>query len=300
MVYISFLADATDETDIAAVVAEIESLGGIGDRCDPTELVFSMETGHIEVLRNGSPFHPDLVVGWLFEDWLAPGMAILDVLELAGIRVINQGAVLFRGQNKATMSAALSRSRVPNESVLFSVSAQSEHLPEAEFPAVLKPALAIAGGRTVVSSGRGVSRVFDAAALEATISLLSSVSQPLYLQRYIERPDNRDIRVWAFGFQAVCACYKIPSAGKWISNTDAGSTLRVCELTEHLVEVSCAAARSIDAKIAGIDVAENPDGRLTVLEVNTCPTFLRAAELFGTLIPSKLANFLAKTAGSKA
>jgi glutathione synthase/RimK-type ligase-like ATP-grasp enzyme len=118
------------------------------------------------------------------------------------------------------------------------------------------------------------------------------------MQRYVERPNNRDIRLWVFGYQPVCACFKIPPPGQWISNTSTGATLQICPMTPHMVSIGVNAARAVGAEIAGLDIAETPDGSYTILEVNTCPTFLRAKELFGDFIPETLANFLIERATS--
>jgi len=294
---VSFVADETDEADLAAVFAQLAELGASGERVHPADLAFDARPGAVRAQRDGAPFAPDLVVGWVFEDWLAPGMAVLAMLRAAGLTVVNGGDVLFRGQNKALMSASLHAAAVEHEPVWFSWStgAASAWARGADFPAVVKPGLAIAGGRTVRSSGGGVVRADDAASVDAVAGLLANLGQPLYAQRYVPKPDGRDIRVWVFGYDAVAACTKIPPAGTWITHASAGARLVHRQLDDALRAVAVASARAVGAPIAGIDVAEKPGGGYTVLEVNTCPTFVPADVLFGDAIARALAEFLLRS-----
>jgi RimK family alpha-L-glutamate ligase len=295
---IAFIADETDETDLQAVVAQLSRLGAVGARIHPAEVSFDCRDGRVEAFQRGAPLSSALVVGWLFEDWLAPGIALLDMLRLAGLRVINTGDVLFRGQNKALMSAHLQAAGVPHEAVWFSWDEKSirQWAGTAQLPVVVKPGLVVAGGRTVCTSGGGVVRADEPDGIEAIAGVLANFRQPLYAQRYVPKPGGRDIRIWLFGYRPVAACYKVPPAGEWITHASTGAKLVECPMVPALIDIGERAARAIGSPIAGIDVAETPDGSYTVLEVNTCPTFHPANVLFEDTIPKALAGFLAEEA----
>jgi len=297
---IVFVGNEEDDEDLGQIFKCLERNGHRGSRVHPRDFVFLCEDGRIQVSVAGQAFNADLVVGWIFEDWLAPGGAILEALALAGYEVVNCASVLSRGQNKALMSARLHARQVPHGTVFWSYDPNDtrDRFTELSRPFVVKPGLVNSGGRTVRSSGYGVCRISSAEGLEALHETLANLGQPLYMQSYVERPECRDIRIWLLGFEPIAACYKIPRGGNWITNTHYGIDLKVCELTAPLVELGKRAAQAIEAEIAGVDIAETMNGDLVVLEVNTCPTFGPAGQLFGDRIPQAYADFFAKRSGT--
>jgi glutathione synthase/RimK-type ligase-like ATP-grasp enzyme len=290
-----FIADETDREDIEAVCAALRDHEIVGLRISPTELAIYNEGQRIRVLRGREPLTCDLVVGWLFEDWLGPAGAILTLLALAGYKVINDFNTLFNGQNKAIMSGMLHSAGVPHEPFLFSWAAEPAlwWCDALNSEMVCKPGLVIAGGRTVCNSGSGICKTPDRESLVSAHAILSSFHQPLYLQRYLRRNYLEDIRLYVFGFQTVLAYTKVISIGEWRGNVAFGATAKPCELTTSLQEIGIQAAKAVGAPIAGVDVGRSSTGALSVFEVNTCPTFLHSRQVLGKAVEEAFAAYLA-------
>ena len=293
-----FLADETDEDDLDAVCSILDSKNVAADRCHPRELAFIGGPEGVVAFRRGEAFSPNLVVGWVYEDWLAPGMVRLESLQAAGVRVLNEGQTLFRGQNKGLMTALMHAAGVPHGSTWITwPNGFGAETPDAgQFPVVTKPGLTISAGHTVLSSGGGVTLVRGSDEWQTLRTVLDNLGHPLYAQSLVPSDARQgDLRVWVFGFEAVAAVRKVPARGEWITNVAHGGAIQLAHpLSEELVRVSELAARALGAPIAGVDLAEYGDSYI-VFEVNTCPTFLPSKEVYGDLIPTKLADLIVKS-----
>lgn len=143
-----FLGDDIDEEDHDVLFPALRERGVAVVRVHPTELVVEMTSAGIGFSVAGQPLRPDLVVGWVLDELLVPGMAHLDVFRRAGMPVINDAVTLFRAQNKYLNSFMLSLAGVLNYPVLTGRSPEvlEDWVRALDGPAVLKP-LAGFGGR---------------------------------------------------------------------------------------------------------------------------------------------------------
>jgi [lysine-biosynthesis-protein LysW]--L-2-aminoadipate ligase len=159
---------------------------------------------------------------------------------------------------------ALSAAGVPTPKAALALTPEAAlaEITKMGYPVVLKPLSS--------SWGKRVSLIRDPDAAEAVLEHCAALPSPqahlIYLQAYIEKP-GRDIRVVVVGDRAVGAVYR--NADTWRTNVARGATTTMCELHGELADVAIAAARAVDAEIAGVDVVEDVDGRLLVLEVNS-------------------------------
>lgn len=74
-----FLGDDIDEEDHDVLFPALRERGVAVVRVHPTELVVEMTSAGIGFSVAGQPLRPDLVVGWVLDELLVPGMAHLDV-----------------------------------------------------------------------------------------------------------------------------------------------------------------------------------------------------------------------------
>lgn len=294
---IVFVGDDEDDEDLELVFKQLRLKNICGFRKHPASFSFlTSPKGGVEILCDGEAFKPDLVIGWVFEEWLLPGAQILNAFKRKGIRVLNTAETLTAGQNKFSMSIALSADAIPHGSVICTFSEaplkgffdDNNHC-----PVVVKPAFVNCGGLTVCTSGKGVTRINSHEEARSQLVTLQNFGQPLYAQTYQERPRNSDIRVWLFGDGEFEAVRKVPQGEEWITNTSRGGTLEIYTPSDQCLDICRRAAKSIGAQIAGIDIAEAGQGYV-VFEVNTCPTFLPAVPLLGEAVPQKWAMFLEK------
>lgn len=197
-----------------------------------------MEDGKITFAVDGRELAPGLMVGWVLDDLLIPGMTQLDVLQRAGIPVINDALTLFRAQNKYVDSSLLAAGGALRYPVITgrNPAPLAQWLDKMATPAVIKPLVGF--------GGRGLRKLDDAEDSSAVLGELAETGGDYYAVPWIDNP-GRDIRVYTLNHQAIFAIYRYAPPGKWITNARAG----------------------------GVDIGENQAiGELGVYESNSCPT----------------------------
>lgn len=290
-----YLADETDANDLDRAFLVMSRRGIEARRVHPAAVSLNIDAGgrSTPYLR-GEILEADLFVGWVFEEMLAPGLVLLETLELAGLRVLNPGLTLIRGQNKLLMSALLHTHGVRHLPIRMASSMEDIHrvADELSFPLVIKPAYVVCGGLTRhTDSGRTVVRADDMNALVTLADTLLSFDQPLYIQPLLQKPD-RIIDVNVIGFELCTATHKYAAEGEWRTNLGRGAT-RFEDLSPTIEVRSLAedAARAVGARISGVNIAETVDGPV-VIEVNTCPTFDQYSPIYGDRIYDRVADLV--------
>jgi [lysine-biosynthesis-protein LysW]--L-2-aminoadipate ligase len=223
------------------------------DRIDPRELVFALD----------APALPWRVVLNREISGTRARYAALS-LEAAGVPTLNSAHASEVCGDKWRTSLALRQAGVPTPHAALALTPDAA-LVEIErlgYPVVLKPLSS--------SWGRRVSLIRDPDAAQAVLEHCAALPAPqahlIYLQSFVDKP-GRDIRVVVVGDRAIGAVYR--SATGWRTNVARGATTTVCDLHEELADLALRAARAVGARIAGVDVVEDTDGRLLVLEVNS-------------------------------
>ncbi len=223
------------------------------DRVDPRELMFGLDT----------PAPPWRVVLNREISGTRARYAALS-LEAAGVPTINSAHTSEVCGDKWRTSLALRQAGVPTPpaSLALTPDAALVEIERLGYPVVLKPLSS--------SWGRRVSLIRDPDAAQAVLDHCAALPAPqahlIYLQAFVDKP-GRDIRVVVIGDRAVGAVYR--SATGWRTNVARGAVTTACELHDGLADLAVRAARAVGAQIAGVDVVEDPDGRLLVLEVNS-------------------------------
>lgn len=127
------------------------------------------------------------------------------------------------------------------------------------------------GGDVVVKplfggEGRGIARVSDEAIAQRTFSLLTSLGAVLYVQQFIPH-DGYDVRVLTVGEKM----WAMRNPLDWRTNVSRGAIAERAELLPEWAELARRAADAIGAKVAGVDLLPDRDGRLYAIEVNAVP-----------------------------
>lgn len=261
-----FLGDDIDDEDHDILFPALRERGVAVIRVHPEELVIRLDRDRITFTVQGRPLRPDLVVGWVLDELLWPGMAQLDVLARAGVPVINDALTLFRAQNKLLDSSMLAAAGALRYPVISGrdTTELTTWLADLGGPAVVKP---LTG-----HGGRGVERIDAPADRDALLDRIGHDGRHYYAMPWIENP-GRDIRVYTVNHRAVFAMYRYAPPGKWITNVLAGGLIAMCPLTEDIARLAEQASRGAGTLIGGVDIAENlHTGELVVYEVNSCPT----------------------------
>lgn len=262
---IVILADDTDEEDHALLFALLDERSVDTLRVHPADLAVSMDADTVTFRVHDRELSPDLVIGWVLDDLLIPGMAHLDVFARLGVPVINDALTLFRAQNKYLDSSLQALAGLLPYPVFTGHDRDAAlRWLRGRTPAVVKP---LSG-----HGGRGLRLIPGPEEAPAILDALLDARVPYYLVPYIDNP-GRDIRVYTINHHPVFAMYRYAAEGQWITNMLAGGAAAHCPLTEEIAAVASAASRAAGTLIGGIDIGENREtGELVVYEVNSCPT----------------------------
>ena len=208
-----FLGDDVDEQDHDVLFPLLRARGTAVVRVHPHDLVTRLDEAGPTFTVDGRPLRPDLVVGWVLDELLLPGMAQLDMLARAGIPVVNDALTLFRAQHKFLDSSQLSAAGVLRYPVITGRdrAALLDWMAASDRPAVFKPLSGF--------GGRGLQKLADVPAAHALLDSLDG--EPYYVVPYIDNP-GRDIRVYTVNHHPVFAIYRYAADGAWVTNILAG------------------------------------------------------------------------------
>ena len=90
---------------------------------------------------------------------------------------------------------------------------------------------------------------------------------PVYLQDFI--PMKADIRVMLIGHKPVCAFWRRPPEGEWLTNTSQGGSMDYMDVPKEALEVAVRASKAANAEYWACDVAVSFDDEYRILECAT-------------------------------
>ena len=214
----------------------------------------------------------------------------LEFLEYIGKHTVNTARSTMLCDDKFSTSVALAQHNVPTipTKLAFTEESALEAIEEFGYPVVLKP--------TSGSWGRLLSRINDRDAAETILEhkkVLGSYHHAnFYIQRYVEKKGNRDIRVFVVGPQCIAAIYR--QSDHWITNTARGAEASNCPVTDEIAAISLRAAKAVEGEIVAVDLIETDDGFM-VTEVNSTMEYRNSIATTGVNIPEQMISYLAET-----
>ncbi len=222
------------------------NIAGLGDRLPDAVLVRSMSGGTFQAVT--------LRLG------------ILHALRANGVVVWNDARAIEHCVDKSMTSFLLARAGIPTPAA-WAVETQSDaqaivRRESPQGPLVLKPLFG--------SQGRGLKLIRTADELPAP----DGVAGVYYLQRYVgvEGGDGfRDFRLLVSRGRVVAAMTR--HAAGWITNVKQGGRPLPFVPDKHMKALAVHATHVVGAEFAGVDILHGPNGRPTVLEVNSMPAW---------------------------
>ena len=222
------------------------NIAGLGDRLPDAVLVRSMSGGTFQAVT--------LRLG------------ILHALRANGVIVWNDARAIEHCVDKSMTSFLLARAGIPTPAA-WAVETQSDaqaivRRESPQGPLVLKPLFG--------SQGRGLKLIRTADELPAP----DEVAGVYYLQRYVgvEGGDGfRDFRLLVSRGRVVAAMTR--HAAGWITNVKQGGRPLPFVPDKHMKALAVHATHVVGAEFAGVDILHGPNGRPTVLEVNSMPAW---------------------------
>ena len=90
---------------------------------------------------------------------------------------------------------------------------------------------------------------------------------PVYVQDFV--PMEADIRVMLIGHKPVCAFWRRPPEGEWLTNTSQGGSMDYQDVPESVLKLAVRASKAANAEYWACDIALGKDGKLYILECAT-------------------------------
>ncbi len=90
---------------------------------------------------------------------------------------------------------------------------------------------------------------------------------PMYLQDFV--PMEADVRVMLVGHKPVCAFWRRPPEGEWLTNTSQGGSMDYQDVPKELLDLAVEVSKAANAEYWAVDVAVGQDGKYRILECAT-------------------------------
>lgn len=90
---------------------------------------------------------------------------------------------------------------------------------------------------------------------------------PVYLQDFI--PMKADIRVMLIGHKPVCAFWRRPPEGEWLTNTSQGGSMDYQDVPDEALALAVRASKAANAEYWACDIAVSHDDEYRILECAT-------------------------------
>ncbi|MFT6924912.1 MAG: hypothetical protein ACJAZP_000482 [Psychromonas sp.] len=103
--------------------------------------------------------------------------------------------------------------------------------------------------------------------LEATELLNKKKYYPVYTQDFV--PMAADIRVMLIGHKPVCAFWRRPPEGEWLTNTSQGGSMDYMDVPKEVLDLAVKVSTDANAEYWACDVAVGVDGKYRILECAT-------------------------------
>lgn len=90
---------------------------------------------------------------------------------------------------------------------------------------------------------------------------------PVYVQEFV--PMAADIRVMLVGHKPICAFWRRPPAGHWLTNTSQGGSMDYQDVPKEALDIAARASKAAQAEYWACDIALGTDGKFRILECAT-------------------------------
>lgn len=149
---------------------------------------------------------------------------------------------------------------VPKTRIFYEQDEAENFLSTAEYPKIIKKSYGPSN-----YGGYFVHKVDSY--LEAQHLLERKNYYPVYVQDFV--PMEADIRVMLIGHKPVCAFWRRPVEGEWLTNTSQGGSMDYQDVPQGVLDLAVAASKSANAEYWACDIAVGKDGQYRILECAT-------------------------------
>lgn len=183
-------------------------------------------------------------------------------LELPNVRFIPSLDTQFSNKSKENVTHFCKKYQlpVPLTKIFYQVDEALEYLTHTDYPKIVK--------RSYGPSNYGGYFVHKVDTVEEALRLFSEKRYyPAYIQDFV--PMKADIRVMLVGHQPICAFWRRPPAGGWLTNTSQGGSMDYQDIPEKVLEIAVKASKAANAEYWACDIAVSLEDEYTILECAT-------------------------------
>ncbi|CAG22581.1 ATP-grasp domain-containing protein [Photobacterium profundum] len=182
--------------------------------------------------------------------------------ELPNVRFIPSLDTQFSNKSKENVTHFCEKYQlpVPLTKIFYQVDEALEYLTHTDYPKIVK--------RSYGPSNYGGYFVHKVDTAEEALRLFSEKRYyPAYIQDFV--PMKADIRVMLVGHQPMCAFWRRPPEGEWLTNTSQGGSMDYQDIPEEVLEIAVKASKAANAEYWACDIAVSTEDEYTILECAT-------------------------------
>jgi hypothetical protein len=150
---------------------------------------------------------------------------------------------------------------IPNTDIIYDEKLIEDFIEKANYPRIIK--------RSYGPSNYGGYFVHKVDSKEEANDLIQKKKYyPLYTQDFV--PMSADVRVMLVGHKPMCAFWRRPPEGEWLTNTSQGGSMDYQGITKEILDFAVNVSKSANAEYWACDIAvAKEDGSLSLLESAT-------------------------------
>ena len=218
------------------------------------------------------------------------GTAVLRHFETMGIYTLNKSIAISRSRDKFRSLQLLARKGLPMPMTSF-----------AQSPDDTEDLIRMVGGAPLVikllegTQGKGVVLADSHQSAVSIINAFKEMHANILVQEFIKESHGTDIRCLVVGDKIVASIKRQAKKGEFRANVHQGGKALNVKLTPKERNIAIAAAKTMDLKVAGVDLIRSKNGPL-VLEINSSPGLEGIEKTTQIDIASQIIHYIEKNA----
>lgn len=149
---------------------------------------------------------------------------------------------------------------IPRTDVFYDKKAALDYLENCRYPKIIKKSYGPSN-----YGGYFVHKVDDVQ--QVKLLLAEKRYYPIYVQEFV--PMVADIRIMLVGHKPVCAFWRRPPEGEWLTNTSQGGAIDYANVPKEALDIAVKASKFSNAEYWACDIAQGYDGKFRILECAT-------------------------------
>ncbi|MGE0793367.1 MAG: RimK family alpha-L-glutamate ligase [Candidatus Woesearchaeota archaeon] len=267
------------------IIKEMENYFDKVDLIDIKYLEISFSGKKAEILYKGKPFGKYDCVHTLGSFRYANLLNALTIIMPDCVFMTKKASAYTVSHDKLLTQLALQKNNIPMPKtyVASTTEAARSIFGQVNYPIIMKFPQGTQGkGVLVAESFASASSIMDA---------LSYLRQPFIIQEFIDT-GGKDIRAFVVGDEVVASYQREAKQNEIRSNIHQGGTGKAIELDDESKKLAVKAAKSVGAKICGVDILMSVHKGPLVLEVNVSPGLQGITKYTGINVAEIIAKYL--------